>query len=88
MKYENLNLGLFKYILFLLMKNYYEIIKEIIDHGLDNHLREVMLKLHKHFTKINAHHNLQLSKKLTRKSEVVIIGENSEDFAMEQCFVI
>ena len=47
----------------------HEIFKEILDHGLDDHLREVMLKLHKHLMKIHAHHNLQVSNKLTIKSE-------------------
>ena len=45
----------------------HEINKEFIKiqhHGLDNHLRQVMLKLHKHLMKIYSQHNLHCQKNL------------------------
>ena len=61
MEFQNWNVGLFKYVLLFQWRNIkHDIIKEIIkiEHGLDIHLREVMLKLHKYLMKIHFHHNL------------------------------
>ena len=36
---------------------------KVEQHGLDNHLREVMLRLPKHLMKIHSHRNLHCQKK-------------------------